>query len=782
MFNLDRGKTGLTLVLAGVLSHFIVGFLQGQIVVPARAQVVNPGTPTLPPTPSNNDCAKFVVSGGNVQGITTNGGPCTGVNGANPTATAGPSAINGSAATYMRSDAAPAVQEASNSAFGILKCSGTDISCPSAIPGLNAFTGDVTKSSGSLATTVNAINGEPICGTAPSALNVLIWNGTSWCGGSTLQLLGNNNQITISTNSVSGYDSVYLYNSVGGSIGAWYTNNNYMDLEGRGANGLILAGANGGNGILIDPSEGVTLASLASAGVECVQASAVGKLSVTGAACGSGSGAVNSVTGSSGINCSPVTGAVGCSLATVANNTMMVNDSGGVASPVASTPTSFWDTFCASTIGYVWVRISGNWACNSSVAADVRWWGAKCDNSTNDTTAINNAIASGIMHIIIPNNAQNSCLVTTLNQLPVNFTLEGQNKAGGNAGACLSTTAATGNVVTLNSGDSIEDLCISSQSSRTSGALIYANLVGNLTLRNLTLSNFFNGIELNGVGSPAASCPLGGEPCAGASMSDLRLYGGTSSHDCIYIHGTSGGSQGYNTDVSGVQIFCTGASTGSALLAAGLEVTECGDCTFVRFQAIYATVGINLDPGADGNSVTTGGLIQYFACDVCLIDSSNYGFSENVTNGAAIDVAKLTNSWIVSVIGSAIYGVLVQTDTGHSPASVIGETDIVNNTIGGWPYGIVLYDNSNSENTHIAGNSIGGSNQAGIYVGASVNFWRIEDNKLGFVASFSGNNVGLSCSGAVQPSEGIVVGNIFTGNTTNRSCAYTPVINQANLN
>lgn len=47
--------------------------------------------------------------------------------GANPTATAGASAINGSAATFMRSDGAPPVAKASNSAFGIVEVDGTSI-------------------------------------------------------------------------------------------------------------------------------------------------------------------------------------------------------------------------------------------------------------------------------------------------------------------------------------------------------------------------------------------------------------------------------------------------------------------------------------------------------------------------------------------------------------------------------------------------------------------------------------------------------------------------------
>ena len=48
---------------------------------------------------------------------------------ANPSATAGPSAVNGSATTAMRSDAAPAVQKGTNAQFGIIEGDGSTITC-----------------------------------------------------------------------------------------------------------------------------------------------------------------------------------------------------------------------------------------------------------------------------------------------------------------------------------------------------------------------------------------------------------------------------------------------------------------------------------------------------------------------------------------------------------------------------------------------------------------------------------------------------------------------------
>jgi hypothetical protein len=66
--------------------------------------------------------------------------------GANPTATAGPTAVNGSAATFMRSDAAPAVQKASSSQFGIVEVDGITIAAAAGVISVGTI-GTVASSS-----------------------------------------------------------------------------------------------------------------------------------------------------------------------------------------------------------------------------------------------------------------------------------------------------------------------------------------------------------------------------------------------------------------------------------------------------------------------------------------------------------------------------------------------------------------------------------------------------------------------------------------------------------
>ncbi len=90
------------------------------------------------------------------------------VTSANPTATAGPVAVNGAATTYMRSDAAPAVQKASAAQFGIVEVDGTTITASGGVisaaagaSGINQLTGDVTAGPGvgSQAATLATVNG-----------------------------------------------------------------------------------------------------------------------------------------------------------------------------------------------------------------------------------------------------------------------------------------------------------------------------------------------------------------------------------------------------------------------------------------------------------------------------------------------------------------------------------------------------------------------------------------------------------------------------------------------
>jgi hypothetical protein len=71
--------------------------------------------------------------------------PGGGGTGANPTATASDVAVNGVASTFMRSDAAPAVQKTSGSVFGLAKVDGTTITATGGVISATSGTGTVTS-------------------------------------------------------------------------------------------------------------------------------------------------------------------------------------------------------------------------------------------------------------------------------------------------------------------------------------------------------------------------------------------------------------------------------------------------------------------------------------------------------------------------------------------------------------------------------------------------------------------------------------------------------------
>lgn len=101
--------------------------------------------------PGNAPGGSF-VTGVTTAGALTFGAP-TIPSAANPTATAGPTAVNGSASTFMRSDAAPAVQTGSNSQLGLLQCDNTTTICTAGViqsvaPGISSITVGATTVTG----------------------------------------------------------------------------------------------------------------------------------------------------------------------------------------------------------------------------------------------------------------------------------------------------------------------------------------------------------------------------------------------------------------------------------------------------------------------------------------------------------------------------------------------------------------------------------------------------------------------------------------------------------
>lgn len=93
---------------------------------------------------------------------------------------------------------------------------------------------------------------------------------------------------------------------------------------------------------------------------------------------------------------------------------ILANTSGSSTQPIGTTATTWFDKAFCNTVGYIVVRTTGSWVCSRSIPADVRWWGAACNGSTDDYTPITNAIAAlpAGATLIFPSTV---CAVKTLN-------------------------------------------------------------------------------------------------------------------------------------------------------------------------------------------------------------------------------------------------------------------------------------------------------------------------------------------------------------------------------
>lgn len=140
----------VTLPQAGTGSAFANGWFVDFVNKGAGSATVTPATSTINGAATlvlaTNQSARVYSDGTNYQvfaGSSSGSGT-----GANPTATAGPTAVNGVATTFLRSDGAPAVQKGSNAQFGIVEGDGTTITCVVGVCSTTALTVTTSVQSG----------------------------------------------------------------------------------------------------------------------------------------------------------------------------------------------------------------------------------------------------------------------------------------------------------------------------------------------------------------------------------------------------------------------------------------------------------------------------------------------------------------------------------------------------------------------------------------------------------------------------------------------------------
>jgi len=190
------------------------GSSSGQLTLHSVA-AAGTSTLTLPAQPASTQCLHEDSSGN----ITTTGSDCgtSSATGANPTATAGSTAVNGSAATFMRSDGAPAVATATTSVLGIAKLNNPPCSI-GWIAGVNPNT--ATMCVINQAATISAIIGdvETATGSAATVTVLKAPSGTACSGGTALHsgtfdangTAATNQTLTVTTSTLSAGDRLCI--------------------------------------------------------------------------------------------------------------------------------------------------------------------------------------------------------------------------------------------------------------------------------------------------------------------------------------------------------------------------------------------------------------------------------------------------------------------------------------------------------------------------------------------------------------------------------------------
>jgi hypothetical protein len=168
--------------------------------------------------------------------LTESLGGTGGASPANPTATASDTAVNGSAATFMRSDAAPAVQKASASVFGVVKVDGTSIT---ATGGVISAPATAVAAPGAIADLIYWFESDEILGTSGLIVPVLRNRSPAYLGANA-NGVGTGAQGSGATVASTTLNSLPVVNFIGNSTGRYANVANLTGVFNGGATVFVV--------------------------------------------------------------------------------------------------------------------------------------------------------------------------------------------------------------------------------------------------------------------------------------------------------------------------------------------------------------------------------------------------------------------------------------------------------------------------------------------------------------------------------------------------------------
>lgn len=341
---------------------------------------------------------------------------------------------------------------------------------------------------------------------------------------------------------------------------------------------------------------------------------------------------------------------------------------------------------------------------------DVKAFGAVGNGTSDDTAAINSAIAA------VAAQTRGGCVYfptglylisSALTTLPNNCALRGADR--GSTVLLVASTFLTGDIITCPAGGdgiTIADIALFSSTTRTSGAGINTNGCNDIIVQDFTLNGMFNGIYVNG-GSIKVLITNG----------QINASGVGTGVGILIVNGAAG-----DTYLRGI-VMSNPAATASRPLA-GIRVQQTGHSSILECNVTGCLTGLQVDPGA-------GQLVNYLFVDHALFDSNstNGAWFNAATATSSIQSVKCANAWFS---GSGTGPGLL---TAGVSGGVLDDLELVacrflNNGTHGVSHGYGT--NLAILGGTIAGNSVASANTSdGVNVAAGVSNWKVVASKIG---------------------------------------------------